>query len=1005
MWAVVALAAAVSARAEVRYDRDIRPLLSDRCFKCHGPDEKQRQARLRLDTREGLLGDAGLVTPGQPKVSELVARINTTDPDDLMPPPDSKLTLSESERRLIAQWIAEGANYRQHWSFEPPRMPELRIAAGGHPIDALVEEELRRRGLVFSPRASREVLIRRLSLDLTGLPPTLAEMDSFLRDTSPRAYDALVGRLLASERFGERMASYWLDAARYADTSGYLYDWPRTMWPWRDWVIRAFNENLPLDDFVRWQIAGDLFPNATSDQIIATGFNRNHGYTIEEGIIDEEYRTAYVNDRVTTVGTVFLGLTLECARCHNHKYDPITQREFYQLFAFFNQVPEAGVQPNQATFSAPAVGIPSPEQLEEIERLERAVEELEFRLQRPDARVDARQSELERQVGSIWSPLAPLTAQSVGGAAFSLLPDGSVRATGANPVNDQYTITVSNHVDGVLSAVRLEALADPGLNRGGPGRSAEGNAFLGFIGAVHIDAEGKRTALPFDRASGDREVPGFAAEGATDSAPRTGWAMPSNDGRSPCAAVFEFERAPEVRAGDRLEFQLIFNAPFPQHTLGRVRFSVTINASPSRIDPTGTVAWLATRPAATRSPREAAAVRAFCRATLVPAYRDIYAQIVAHDRRRRTVRGEIPSLMIMSDGLSRETRVLERGRYDRPREVVRPDTPAVLPPFPAGAPRNRLGLAHWLTAPENPLVARVLVNQIWSQLFGRGIVKTVDDFGVQGEPPTHPELLDWLALDFVRNGWNLKHLVGLIVSSATYQQSSIANAGAWDADPENRWLARGARFRLPAEMIRDSALTVSGLLQERIGGRSVKPYQPAGLWESLTRHPKFQQTYVPDAGADLYRRSLYTFWKRALPHPAMAAFDAPNRQVCTVSRRQTTTPQQALVMLHETGFIEAARALAARSLREGAFGKTTESRIATAFRVVTSRAPDASELAVLTRLHASEAAKFQRAPDEAHAMLAVGQAPLPADVQGVDLAAMTMVCRAILNLSESITRP
>ena len=999
-----------AAEAAVDFDRDIRPLLSDRCFKCHGPDTKQRKAKLRLDTKAGLFGHGQQSGPppvraGAPDTSELFQRISSTDPDEVMPPPASKLGLSQSEINLLRKWIEEGAQYSKHWAFSPPAVPTHLLTGTRHPIDEIVAAGLVKLGMTNAPPASREQLIRRLSFDLTGLPPTIAEIDAFLADQRPGAYQTLAIRLIESERFGERMASYWLDLARYADTSGYLYDWPRTMWPWRDWVIRAFNDNLPFNQFIQWQIAGDLIPNASADQIIATAFNRNHGYTIENGIIGEEYRTAYVADRVTTMGTAFLGLTLECARCHDHKYDPITQQEFYQLFAFFNQVPEVGVQPNRATFASPSVGVPLPEQLAAVQQTEQEIARLSAQMLRYDPAAEAQQSEWEKQINSIWTILRPRNAKSRNGATVKLQPDHSILISGANPATDQQVIHLHQEMPGDVTAIRLEALGHPSLVNGGPGRSASGNALMTFMSVTRIRPDGFRETIPLERATADREDQAFGVAGAIDSAPRTGWAAPSNNGRSPCSAVFEFSRKQTFDPEDIVEVQLTYGAPFPQHVFGRVRFALTTNSSPNRLDPTGRVADLAKLRAADRTPRESSIIRNYVRAAHAPQYKKLNRQIAALEKRRSDQRAAIPSLMIMQDQVARSTHVLERGRYDRPLELVQPDTPAIFPPFPADAPRNRLGLARWLTQPDHPLVARVIVNQVWQLLFGQGLVRTADDFGVQGDRPVYPELLDWLATDFIRNGWNLKRLILVMVTSETYQRSSRTTPTQLRLDPDNRQLARGSRFRLPAEMIRDGALLTGGLLAERVGGPSVRPYQPAGLWERLTKHPDFQQRYEQSHGDELYRRSLYTYWKRSSLHPAMAAFDAPRRQVCTVNRRPTNTPQQALVLLHDPQFIEAARGLATRMLTDTTFGNTISDRIAVAFRTVTSRQPEPAEVDSLGHLHTLELQKFASDPASVTALLGIGESELPKVLPPERLAAATMVMRAILNLNEAISRP
>lgn len=995
----------------VEFNQDIRPLLSDRCFKCHGPDANQRKGKLRFDTHEGLSAavKAGIVVPGKPDASELIARLNAQDPDDLMPPPDSRLSLSTSERDLLRRWILEGAKFGQHWSFVTPRRPLVPPVSDENwcrnDVDRFVLARLEAEGVKPSAPADPRTLIRRVSYDLTGLPPTGSESDSFAAKADEAQYGGLVDRLLRSERYGERMAVGWLDAARYADTSGLLYDWPRTMWRWRDWVISAFNSNLSYRDFVTWQLAGDLLPEPTNDQIIATGFNRNHPFTVEAGVIDEEYRVNYVADRVTTMGTVFMGLTLECARCHDHKFDAISQRDFYQLFAFFNNLQESGVMSGHATYADPAVGTPTDGHYRKLNDLDQRMTDLERQLIRLDPAADQLQANWEgRAKFREWQLITPVKASSTVGSSLLVQPDASILASGVNPPVDQQVYEFVFPTNAMVTGIRLEALLDPHMRNGGPGRSANGNALLTFISVGKYDQSGGHEVLTLSRAGADYSQPGFAVAGAIDTAPRTGWAIAGDFPNEARSAVFELTKPARLFPGDRLEIKLFYGSPFPQHVFGRVRFAITDGDSPARIDPSGVIRQLVRIPPLRRRPEQRQLVRYYFRATASADYRSIAAELMAAERESAAVRASIPQTMIMqeSPGL-RSTHVLLRGAYDRPGEMVHPDTPRQLPSLPATLPRNRRGLAVWLTSRDQPLTARVFVNRVWARCFGHGLVRTPEDFGSQGSWPSHPELLDWMAVDFMEHGWDVKRLMRQIVMSATYRQASATSAEQLRRDPENLLWARGSRFRLPAEMVRDTALAVSGLLREQIGGPSVKPYQPADLWWRLTNRREYQQRYEVDEGDGLYRRSLYTFWKRAALHPAMAAFDAPTREVCTVRRRITNTPQQALVLLNDPQFVEAARALAQRMVAGEGFSGRPEDRIARAFLEVTARRPGGRELATLTRLHARQRERFAVEPASAAKLLAVGESPA-AGAQPADLAAFTMVARAILNLSETITR-
>ncbi len=734
----------------VDFNFHVKPILSDRCFKCHGPDNRTREGGLRLDTREGAfaaLGEAGdrhAIVPGDVERSTLIRRIFSDDPNLVMPPPESNLLLEDYEKAILKKWIEQGADWKEHWAFIPPvkpALPKVKNKAWAHnEIDLFILARLEEQGIEPGPPASREQLIRRLSFDLTGLPPTLEEIDAFLKDAAPNAFEKAINRLLDSEACAEHLASKWMDVARYADTHGYQDDLERVMWPWRDWVIHAFGQNMPYDQFVRWQLAGDLLPEPTREQLIATAFNRNHKITQEGGVIPEEYRVEYVADRTQTFGTAFLGLTLECARCHSHKYDPVEQEEYFQLFSFFNNVPEYG---------------------------------------------------LIEPYGAIPEPYIRLSRKEI-----------------------SEVLTFINNAD-------------------------------------------------------------------------------------------------------------------------------TLD--------------------------------------------------------------DIPLMVMQELKTPRQAYVLRRGLYDQPAEPVNPGTPKSIGAFPPELPPNRLGLAEWLLDPANPLMARVTVNRFWQQMFGTGIVATPYDFGSQGALPTHPELLDWLAIRFVEDGWDAKALLKYIALSAAYQQSCELRPGLMEQDPENRLLARAPRLRLSAEMIRDHALAISGLLNSEVGGPSVKPYQPEGIWEETTGGGGGSTaSYIMDEGEKLYRRSMYTFWKRTVPPPSMMSFDAPTRDFCTVQRQETSTPQQALVLLNDPQIVEACRVLAYRAVEEGGAG--IRERIAFMFRLATSRQPGESELESLVEYFGSELARFRQRPDAAASFLSVGQYPQKELLPAPEMAAYALLANAIFNLDETITK-
>ncbi|MGD9723162.1 MAG: DUF1553 domain-containing protein [Pirellulales bacterium] len=1041
LFAVLGGALAPAAADEaLEFNRDIRPLLSDNCFQCHGPDQAQRQAELRLDVEASAKRDhdgVRPVVPGDPAASELVRRLKNSDPDERMPPPKSGKHLTADEIARISRWIEQGAQWQKHWAFLPPvrsPVPAVRAATRmQNPIDAFVLARLEAAGQTLSPEAPPAALIRRVTLDLTGLPPTPAEVDAFLADQAPAAYERVVDRLLASPRYGERMAARWLDAARYADTNGYQDDGVRHMWRWRDWVIDAYNRNLPFDRFTVEQLAGDLLPDATLEQQIATGFNRNHRTNAEGGIIPEEYAVEYVVDRVDTTATVWLGLTMGCARCHDHKFDPVTQREFYQVFAYFNNVPERG-RGIKVGNSPPTMKAPTGDQQQQL------------------AAVDSELAAAESTLAALHSEIAALeaawAASSAASQAVDWVPnetllahlpfDGSAQERVAGkPAAPEGNLTFESGSIAQAAAFDGAALA----NAGDVGNFGFFDKFT--LAAWVLPRAANGTILA--RMANDANAEGYSLELVEgklqvnlskrwlDDALRVETAEPlAMDRWQHVAVTYDGTRvAPGIRVyvdGQERPFKVLldelnqtFNSKEPLRIGGGGRSGPFRGALDNVLIyksalATGEVALLAepapinaiaTTPAAARSPRQAATLRAYFLAEQAPPHvREAIKRIHDVRARKHNLEEGFPTTMVMVEmAPPRETFLLERGQYDKPAARVSPAVPAVFQSTPIAAP-DRLAFARWLVAPDNPLVPRVAVNRYWQSFFGTGLVKTVDDFGAQGEAPSHPELLDWLAREFVDGGWNVKHMQRLMVTSATYRQSSAATAEAFARDPDNRLLARGPRLRLPAEMIRDQALAASGLLVEQPGGPSVNPYQPPGLWKELTGGKEFEQ----DHGAGLYRRSLYTFWKRTIAPPSMITFDASPREACTVRETRTNTPLQALTLLNETTFVEAARVLAARVLANtsiagsnGAAAAPRE-RIALAFRLVLARSANEHELNVLGESYERHLARFRAAPQDAARLLAVGEAPRDQQLEAAELAAYSAVCNLIFNLDEAVTK-
>jgi hypothetical protein len=1029
--------AAGDAGEEIDFSRDIQPILSEHCFHCHGPDPHTREADLRLDQRQTYLSGEGdsIVVAGDPTHSELFLRISTDEDDLRMPPTDTGKRLSPGEIEAIRRWIAAGASWRQHWAFTRPvavSVPQVKAADPvRNPIDAFVLRRLREHQLQPSPEADPETLIRRVSLDLTGLPPTPAEVDRYLADDRDDAYERLVDRLLASPRYGEQMAAAWLDAARFADTYGYQDDGETSMWRWRDWVIDAFNRNLPYDQFTLEQMAGDLLPDATFEQRIATAFHRNHRHNSEGGAIPEEFRVEYVVDRISTLGTVWLGLTLGCARCHDHKYDPITQREFYELFAFFNSVPEDGRARKEGN-TPPLMQAPTELQLATQHALEQQLQAARQRDLADEPHFSAAMEAWERTADpnalppprgiagklKIDLPLDGNLALASGDEPDGVSPDGPPRFTNgvrgqALELGGDQRVVLSD-IGGFSSdsRVTLTAWIRPTASDGAilsklqytDDPQSEGYSLL--LGDGHL-----RVYL-----TAQWQDDGIRLQTQT-RVPLNQWThlAVTYDGLQLASGIrvyFDGQLQPTEVEFDSLYQGFANEGPLTLGAAGDpsrqfhgqlddVRI-YDVELSPgeiARLSVGTTIAQILRTKREERTAREQEKLRNYYTDHFAASrFRQTAQEVDRLQHELAEHRRGYPTLMILQELPSpRPTYVLGRGQYDAPGAEVTPGVPAVFADLPEGAPRNRLGLARWLVDPNNPLTARVAVNRLWQMSFDRGLVRTAEDFGVQGEAPSHPELLDWLANQLVEQHWDLQAIRRLIVTSATYRQQSHVTEDLLEADPHNRLLARGPRFRLPAEVIRDAALYASGLLVEQLGGPSVKPYQPEGLWEELS-----DETYEQDRGDKLYRRSMYIFWKRTVTHPLMTALDAPSREVCTVREERTNTPMQALALMNETGMVEAARVLAQRVLSEPL--DTSADRLHRAFRLVTARRPSPAEMVLLDRILERHLEHFTANPQAAGRLANVGESPTNPHLDTLQVAAYTAVTSMLMNLDEVVTQ-
>ena len=1224
-----------STQATVDYNLDVRPILADNCFACHGPDAKTREANLRFDTKAGAFSEPSgypVIVPGKPEESELHLRIASNDDFYRMPPPGFNKTLTPAQIDTITQWIREGAKWEEHWAFTTPVRPTPPDVKNGdwirNPIDAFILSRLEKDGLSPANEADKRTLIRRLSFDLTGLPPTREEIHQFLADDSPDAYEKLIDAFMAKPEYGEHLARFWLDVARYGDTHGLHLDNYREMWPYRDWVIEAFNKNMPFDQFTIEQLAGDLLPEPTLDQLIATGFNRCHVTTSEGGSIDEEYYVQYAIDRADTTSTVWMGLTVGCAQCHDHKYDPITQKEFYQLYAYFNNITEKAMDGNRKD-SPPVVKLPTPEQEAELAAFDEQITELDAQTKAPIPEVDATQIAWENRMPR-WKTLKPTSLYSKGGATLEVLDDNSILASGTNPEQETYEVIAELPPGDRWSAVRLEGLTHESFPKGGIGRSANSNVvltdFAVFIAppeadsdteieaqaeeretpaetetenahtvdagseveientpASEVDVEGETadvnpedpwTRIPVVQAWADHEqalgedgLEGVVAN-AIDDKTETGWAL---DRRIENRQAIFLVAAPFGMEGGRVKIRLKHEYDLRQKSLGRFRLALTdaptiypigakmtlgdwhaagpftaehgnlafyhvyepetknVNTNDTFEVNGKTIKWekqahwvdgqvhndivgensatyvfrniasvtqqsaqlyigsndalkvwmngtevlskniqrdagadqeqiqvqlkpgnntlllkvvnysglsgfyfrietdapmipadiveIAGMPRGERETEKQAQIRDYYRNNVTPdktvnenakrAFADLkalFTDLAEVQQKRNTLDASLTTTLVMEEREEpRGAYVLARGEYEHREEQVYPQTPAVLPAPPEDTLPNRLGFAKWLLLPEHPLTARVAINRFWQNVFGTGIVETAEDFGTQGIPPVHPELLDWIATEFIASGWDVQKMLKLMLTSATYRQSAQVTPEKLERDADNALLSRSPRYRLDAEMVRDNALALSGLLYTKVGGPSVKPPQPDGLWKAVGFTGSNTDTFVQDTGPDkVYRRSFYTFWKRTAPPPQMNILDAPSREACTIRRERTNTPMQALMLMNDPQFFEAARAFAERAIKEG--GETPQARIAYLFEAATARLPKPTEEELLLKTFQAHYQELAVDPEAAKALITVGESAPDETLDAVEVAAWTMIANLILNLDEVLNK-
>ncbi len=991
----------------INFNRDVRPILSDRCFACHGHDSGAREGDLRLDVREDAVADRGgyyVVTPGKPKQSELIARIESDDDDMRMPPTDFGKPLSKQQRDILVRWIAQGAPWERHWSLRPlvrPQVPSVKNASWvRNEIDRFVLRRLQAESLAPAKVAEQRTLVRRLYVDVTGLPPRPEEVAAFVQETGPQVYEAMVDRLLASPHYGERMAMYWLDLVRYADTLGYHGDQQRSVSPYRDYVIQAFNDNMPFDQFTIENLAGDLLPEAGMRQKIASTYNRLNRASAEGGVQPKEYLAKYAADRVRTTGSVWLGSTLGCAECHDHKFDPFTTKDFYRFAAYFADIKEQGIVAGANHIEQ--LPVPTPLQQRELRRLDTEIAAVTAELQSQSEERQTQFRQWQQQLRESFGPwvlLQPEKVSSTNGTELVIQPDGSILAKGKRPATDIYTIEASVPLN-VATNIRLDALTDPSLPAKGPGRAGNGNF---VVQRFKVTTAGR--SVKWKSATATHSQAGFEVAHLANGNAK-GWAILPTAGKL-SQVVLVADKPMVAKSIDDMPATLKLTVKLTQnhgdhHTLGRFRLYTAAGPKELTVDdivPQDLVAILAIDPARrTAAQAEQLWGRFRVHASVLAPQREKLAKLKAG---KVAVEKGVVTTLATSAGEPRVTRALPRGNWmDDSGEVVTPGVPHFLCQEEVVQRRaTRLDLARWLVDRDNPLTARALVNRLWMLFFGQGISRSVDDLGSQGEWPSHLDLLDWLAVELIDSGWDIKHVVRLMVTSSTYRQSSRMRAELRTRDPYNQLLARQSRWRIDAELVRDNALAVCGLLQLRVGGPSVRPYQPAGYWAQLN-FPK--RTYQQDDGEDQYRRGVYAHWQRTFLHPSLLAFDAPVREECTARRDRSNTPLQALVLMNDPTYVEAARVLAGGAMRCG--GASVVTRLTWMFQQALQRDPTSGELEQLGEFYARNEKVYRHDATSAARLLAIGLAENSPDLDQVEMAAWTCVARAILNLHETITR-
>ncbi|QDT35554.1 PSD1 and planctomycete cytochrome C domain-containing protein [Thalassoglobus polymorphus] len=1023
--AAILLTSVLHAEDEISFNRDIRPILSDKCFACHGPEEASREGGFRLDDQESSYGEADSgehpIVPGKPNESELIARILSDDESIQMPPAETNKSLTAAEKELLKKWIASGAEWEAHWSFIPPELPELPEVSESewvkNEIDRFILARLKKEGLVPTEQADKATLIRRATFDLIGLPPTPEEVKAFLADDSPDAYEKVIDRLLASERFGEHVGRFWLDAARYGDTHGLHLDNYREMWPYRDWVLKAFNKNMPFDQFIVEQVAGDLIPNPTDDQLIATGFNRAHVTTSEGGSIAAEVHMRNVVDRVVTFGTVFMGTTLECTSCHDHKFDPLTMTDFYSLYAYFNSIDGNPLDGNKKD-PAPVLKVPTEEEKARLAKFDAEIAELQKQLNQPWPELVAAETAWANTVleesgdGDVtWDVVVPDEFTSSGGADLKVLEDNSILATGPNPAKEIYEVV--KQIEGTgWQGIRLEGLLDKANTNGGTGRSSNSNVVLTEfeVYAASLPDEGEEPQwkrVDIVKASADHAQTNgdFKIENAIDGKPKTGWATEGYAKKEPRTALFQTKAPFGLEGKSLVKIVQKYESVYANHQFGRYRLSLT-KQQPIRSEVPAEILTILKVESEKRDQKQKDALRKYYRdnVTTDAGYIAVRDGLAAKNKAKTDLNNAITTTLIWKEKAKPvPAHILTRGEYDQPGEEVSRRTPEFLPPMAEGLPNDRMGLAQWLISREHPLTARVTINRFWQQFFGTGLVKTSEDFGSQGEQPSHPQLLDWLAVQFMNDNWDVKKSMKRIVMSATYQQSSKVSPELVKKDPENRLLARGPRFRLDAEMLRDQALFVSGLMVQKFGGESVKPPQPDGLWFAVGYSGSNTVKFKADTGPEkVHRRTVYTFIKRTAPPPQMNVFDGPSRESCTVRRERTNTPLQALLLFNDPQYVESAIALAARSMDEGG---ADEVAIANSMLWhALSREPSPTEIESLVKGYQQDVKLFDSNPAEAEKLIAISSTKVAEGKEVSKVAAWTMAANLLLNLDEVVTK-